>query len=62
MSRHPAQNKIFRVLVAALLAFSFTLVAPSMADAEKKKSRSRKNFVPSQQVGKKLLKLSLIHI
>jgi len=58
MSRHPAQNKIFRVLVAALLAFSFTLVAPSMAAAQKKKkSSSRKNFVPSQQVGKKLLKI-----
>ena len=58
MSRHLTQKKIFRVLVAALLAFSFSLVGPDMADAaEKKKSRSRKNFVPSQQVGKKLLKI-----
>ncbi|MCS5635304.1 MAG: tetratricopeptide repeat protein [Myxococcota bacterium] len=57
MSRHPAQNRMIRILIAALLAFSFSLAGPDMADAEKKKTRSRKNFIPSQQVGKKLLKI-----
>jgi tetratricopeptide (TPR) repeat protein len=49
---------MIRILIAALLAFSFSLAGPDMADAQKKKkSSSRKNFIPSQQVGKKLLKI-----
>ena len=58
MLRTAAQNRWLRVLVAIALACSLSFaVAGSVSGAERKKKSSRKNFVPSLQVGKKLLKV-----
>ncbi|MCS5635170.1 MAG: hypothetical protein NZ990_01535, partial [Myxococcota bacterium] len=58
MLRHTSQNRMIRAAVALLLALSFSFVTLGVAEsAEKKAKRSRKNFVPSQQVGKKLIKI-----
>ena len=59
MSQRAAQNRLIRVVIAILLALSLSLgVTGSVSGAEKRKrNSSRKNFVPSQQVGKKLMKI-----
>ncbi|MDG2335696.1 MAG: tetratricopeptide repeat protein [Myxococcota bacterium] len=59
MFQQAANSRLTRIIVAILLAFSLSLgVMSSTASAErKKKNSSRKNFVPSQQVGKKLMKI-----
>ncbi len=59
MSQRAAQNRLIRLVVAILLALSLSLgVTGSVSGAEKRKrNSSRKNFVPSQQVGKKLMKI-----
>ena len=58
MLRDTRHNRLMRTIVALLLALSFSFVTLGVAEsAEKKSKRTRKNFVPSQQVGKKLMKI-----
>ena len=59
MSQRAAQNRLIRLVIAILLALSLSLgVTGSVSGAAKRKrNSSRKNFVPSQQVGKKLMKI-----
>jgi len=58
MFQRAAHSRLTRIVVAILLAASLSLgVASGVSGAERKKRSSRKNFVPSQQVGKKLMKI-----
>ena len=58
MLRTAAQSRWLRVLVALALACSLSFAVTGLASgAERKKKSSRKNFVPSLHVGKKLMKV-----
>jgi len=60
MLRTPNQNRWLSAAIACLLVCSFSIAAAgptSAADKSKKSRSSRKNFVPSPQTGKKLLKV-----
>ena len=58
MFQRAAHSRLTRIVVAILLAASLSLgVASGVSGAERKKRSWRKNFVPSQQVGKKLMKM-----
>ncbi len=57
MLQTASHNRWLRAAIACLLVCSFTFVATGTVSAAEKSKRSRKNFVPSPQVGKKLLKV-----
>ena len=61
MLQNPTHGPLTRSVVALLVALALVFAGAGAIDAAERKKRStRKNFVPSQQVGKKLMKIQAL--